>query len=521
MYYHASPAGGITRLEPRISNHHIPLVYFSEKRENVLVYLQNSIEKYCRETGFSYDGPWQKWGPYGFNADGRIRLEEYYPGALEETYKRASGWIYRAERITPAELDIKNPGAAASSAPVDVAGAEFVPDAYEAILQAEKDGLLTIRRFEEMTDKERAWLQKVIAEDYEAADGHPDYRHFLEGKFPDIIRTPKDVVAALIWRGDRFMICQRPEYKARPLLWEYMGGKVEPGETKEEALVRECREELGITVSVGDLFTEVTHVYPDLTIRLSLFHASIKEGEPKLLEHRDLRWIRPDEIEDYSFCPADEEINKRIRAFSEKTEGQTKASSQALSGQQSGACVEKTGEEHLSVAGKDYRILRLLGHGKGGYTWLSESEGKLFALKQIHHEPCDYYQFGNKIEAELQDYGRLREAGIRIPEMLACDPEAERIVKEYIEGPTIFQLVRDGSSSEDYLPQVRAMAEKAKAAGLNIDYFPTNFIVRDGLLWYVDYECNAYMEEWSFESWGIRYWSRTPEFEAYIRERKD
>ena len=100
--------------------------------------------------------------------------------------------------------------------------------------------------------------------------------------------------------------------------------------------------------------------------------------------------------------------------------------------------------------------------------------------------------------------------------MLAIDIDAERIAKTYIEGPTIFELVRDGASVAPYLPQVRDMAEKAKAAGLNIDWFPANFVVRDGLIWYVDYECNAYMDEWSFENWGIRYWSRTPEFEAYL-----
>ncbi|MBR5338824.1 MAG: (deoxy)nucleoside triphosphate pyrophosphohydrolase [Lachnospiraceae bacterium] len=128
-----------------------------------------------------------------------------------------------------------------------------------------------------------------------------------------------DVVAALIWNGDRFMIAQRPAYKARPLLWEYVGGKVERGETKKEALIRECREELGITVSVGDVFTEVLHVYPDITIRLTLFHAAIKEGTPVLLEHKDLRWILPSEIPDYPFCPADEEINQKIMAaFSER-----------------------------------------------------------------------------------------------------------------------------------------------------------------------------------------------------------
>ena len=323
MYYHASPAGGIQILEPRISNHGIPLVYFSKKRENVLVYLSNSIEKYCRETGFSYDGPWQKWGPYGFDADGRLRLEEYYPNALEETYKGVSGWIYRAENITPADFDTQIPDAAVSSAPVKVCGAEFVPDAYEAILEAEREGLITILRYEEMSQRMRAWLRETTQKEYEEAAGHPEYRHFLKAKFPEMLTgtacgpaagTPvTDVVAALIWKDGRFMICQRPEYKARPLLWEYVGGKVEPGETKEAALVRECREELGITVSVGSVFTEVLHIYPDITIRLTLFHASIAEGEPRLLEHRDLRWILPSEIPCYPFCPADEEINRKIR----------------------------------------------------------------------------------------------------------------------------------------------------------------------------------------------------------------
>lgn len=117
-----------------------------------------------------------------------------------------------------------------------------------------------------------------------------------------------EVVAALIWDGGRFMICQRPEYKARGLLWEFVGGKVEPGETPEEALIRECREELAITVSVGSVFTEVVHEYPDITVRLTLFNAAIASGTPELLEHNDLRWITPAEIPDYPFCPADRAI---------------------------------------------------------------------------------------------------------------------------------------------------------------------------------------------------------------------
>ena len=122
------------------------------------------------------------------------------------------------------------------------------------------------------------------------------------------------MVAALIWDGSRFMICQRPAHKARGLLWEFVGGKVEPGETKPQALIRECREELGITVSPHALFMELDHVYPDLTIHLSLYHCSIAAGIPQLLEHNDLRWITPSEIPQYDFCPADAEILERIQA---------------------------------------------------------------------------------------------------------------------------------------------------------------------------------------------------------------
>ena len=121
-----------------------------------------------------------------------------------------------------------------------------------------------------------------------------------------------EVVAALIWNADRFMICQRPAHKARGLLWEFVGGKVEQGETKERALIRECKEELNILLSVGDVFMDVVHAYPDLTVHLTLFNASIIEGEPQKLEHNDIQWITPGEIRNYDFCPADEEILKQI-----------------------------------------------------------------------------------------------------------------------------------------------------------------------------------------------------------------
>ena len=126
------------------------------------------------------------------------------------------------------------------------------------------------------------------------------------------MKKPIEVVAALIWDGDRFMACQRPAHKARGLLWEFVGGKVEPGETKEDALIRECREELDVTLKVGTVFMEVLHEYPDITVNLTLFNASIAEGTPKKLEHNDIKWITADEIPNYDFCPADEEILKRI-----------------------------------------------------------------------------------------------------------------------------------------------------------------------------------------------------------------
>lgn len=125
-------------------------------------------------------------------------------------------------------------------------------------------------------------------------------------------RKITDVVAALIWEGDRFLICQRPAHKARGLLWEFVGGKVDPGETKTQALVRECREELDITVSVGDVFMEVVHEYPDLLVRLTLFHATITQGTPQMLEHNDIRWIRVGEIPEFDFCPADVDILKKL-----------------------------------------------------------------------------------------------------------------------------------------------------------------------------------------------------------------
>ena len=128
-----------------------------------------------------------------------------------------------------------------------------------------------------------------------------------------------EVVAALIWQGDKFMICQRSANKARALLWEFVGGKVESGETKEQALIRECKEELDILLSVGAVFMDVIHEYPDLTVHLTIFNAIISEGEPQKLEHNDIKWITPNEIPNFEFCPADEEILAKIKdSFKEK-----------------------------------------------------------------------------------------------------------------------------------------------------------------------------------------------------------
>ena len=121
-----------------------------------------------------------------------------------------------------------------------------------------------------------------------------------------------EVAAALIWDGDKFMICQRPAHKSNALLWEFVGGKLEKGETKEEALIRECIEELDVKIEVGDEFFDVVHQYPDILVHLTLFNATISEGTPKLLEHNDIKWITPEEIPDYNFCPADDEILEKI-----------------------------------------------------------------------------------------------------------------------------------------------------------------------------------------------------------------
>lgn len=182
--YHASPIPGIQTLEPRISNHGIPRVYFSRKRENVLVYLCNAIEKYCKETHFPYTGSWQKWGPYGFRSDGILRLEEYYPHALFDTYHGASGYIYVAQETPEMEVlpDIRD--AVVSSTAVSVLRCEYISDAYAEIISAYRRGLIDLLQYENTSAKWRGQTEQMILQEYAGANDHPEYQHFLRGKFP-------------------------------------------------------------------------------------------------------------------------------------------------------------------------------------------------------------------------------------------------------------------------------------------------------------------------------------------------
>lgn len=173
----------------------------------------------------------------------------------------------------------------------------------------------------------------------------------------------------------------------------------------------------------------------------------------------------------------------------------------------------------MEVNGNCYQVLRLLGKGKGGYSYLVTDGDREYVLKQIHHEPCSYYTFGDKLEAERRDYDRLCQAGVRMPKMLEVDREKERILKEYIPGETIYDLVKEDALDSMYVAQMDALSVDLMKKGLNIDYFPTNFVVQGKELYYVDYECNDFDPKWSFQNWGIAYWSKTETFLAYEKER--
>lgn len=176
-------------------------------------------------------------------------------------------------------------------------------------------------------------------------------------------------------------------------------------------------------------------------------------------------------------------------------------------------------EELILVNNQEYTIEKLLGKGKGGYSYLAHRpDGSAVVVKQIHHEPCGYYQFGDKLASELADYEKLTAIGIPLPRLLDVDQDDERIIKEYIPGETIYEMVLHDRLDPACLVQMKEMCRLLYAVHTNIDYFPTNFILHDGVLHYVDYECNDYMEEWNFENWGVKYWSKTPEFLQYAKE---
>lgn len=167
----------------------------------------------------------------------------------------------------------------------------------------------------------------------------------------------------------------------------------------------------------------------------------------------------------------------------------------------------------MEVNGRPYVIGRLLGRGKGGYSYLASGEdGADVVLKQIHHEPCSYYRFGDKLAAELHAYETLRAVGIRMPALLEVDSQSERLLKAYVPGPTVFELVEREALPDGCRVQLGEMCRAVYGAGLNIDYFPTNFVWNEGLLHYIDYECNPYAEQWDFEHWGCQFWERTPSF---------
>ena len=177
--------------------------------------------------------------------------------------------------------------------------------------------------------------------------------------------------------------------------------------------------------------------------------------------------------------------------------------------------------QQVTVNGKTYNLIKLLGKGKGGYSYLAEVDGKFVVVKKIHHEPCAYYQFGNKMQAELNDYQKLSQIGITMPKMLDFDIDQEIIVKEFIDGPTVYQMVLENTLPQTCVEQVVEMCKKLYANNTNIDYFPTNFILHEGRLWYIDYESNPYDPQWDFANWGVKYWTQTAAFQAYLDTHKE
>jgi hypothetical protein len=183
MFFHASKTPGLTTLKPHVSNHGKPLIYLSEKRENVLVYLSNAVEKHCKQTGFQHNGIYRKWGSYGFTKDGILRLEEYYPNATFDTYKDESGYIYSVEHIENHSCQADIPYAVVSEQDVPATACEYVPCAYEAIRQAAENGEIVLQMYADNSQDMLKWIEKTIREEYQNAERNPEYRDFLKVKF--------------------------------------------------------------------------------------------------------------------------------------------------------------------------------------------------------------------------------------------------------------------------------------------------------------------------------------------------
>ncbi len=181
--FHASQLGNIKVLEPRVSNHGVARVYFADKKENVLVYLSNAVEKHCRETGFEHGGIFKKWATYGFDENGIMKIEEYYPNALYDTYGGVRGYIYTVSKNEQIEALSGITGAYFSAKAIAVDGCEYIEDAYTAIIEAEKNGLIKIARYEEHGEAKLNWIKKTVKAEFEQNENHPEYRHFLIAKF--------------------------------------------------------------------------------------------------------------------------------------------------------------------------------------------------------------------------------------------------------------------------------------------------------------------------------------------------
>ena len=187
MYYHATNVEGIIQLVPRVSSHLKPLVYFTTKRENSLVYLANAVEKYCKEIGYQHTGTYYKWNSYGFDSSGKLILWEYWPDAMRETYAGMAGYIYHAANI-PTATEINGiPYGVSCSEPVQIDGFEYVPEAYEALQEAADQGLICIRKYHENNEKKFEQIRRLVQREYVTAQKFPEYKLFLEAKFADII----------------------------------------------------------------------------------------------------------------------------------------------------------------------------------------------------------------------------------------------------------------------------------------------------------------------------------------------